>query len=64
MFYGTEALRWHLTATNHNLSRDAARRFELASAIRRQRAARRDRTRTARRRELVVAGAADPKAMP
>ena len=54
MLYGTEALYWRLTSTTHIRSLDAARRYELRSAIRRHRQARRDRKRTDRRRGLAV----------
>ena len=54
MFFGTEALRWRLTSTNHTLSREAARRYELSSAIRRLRSAQRDRKRTDQRPGIAV----------
>lgn len=54
MFYGTEALCWRLTSTNRTLSREAAHRYELSSAIRRLRTSRRDRKRTDQRRGFAV----------
>lgn len=44
MSYGTEALYWRLTPTNNIRSREAARRYELNSAVRRQLSSRHVRT--------------------
>ena len=54
MFYGTEALCWRLTSTNHTLSREAAHRYELSSAIRQRRSSGRGRKRTDRPRGLAA----------